>query len=116
MSRALLLNNCAPYTDMWYFIRLLKETGRYSLSPVYVVGVYSGEDKLGEGFGSSLRMAEFRVSLAGDRTLNSYLFLFTGLGGCASSTLSYSNAPRPSSGADVNFLDSSRPESFRDPA
>ncbi|KAG8982648.1 hypothetical protein FRB90_006655, partial [Tulasnella sp. 427] len=42
--------------------RLLKETGRYSISPMYVVGVYSGADKLGEGFGSSLRMAEFRAS------------------------------------------------------
>ncbi|KAG9051439.1 hypothetical protein FS837_006615 [Tulasnella sp. UAMH 9824] len=42
--------------------RLLKETGRYSISPMYVVGVFSGEDKLGEGFGSSLRMAEFRAS------------------------------------------------------
>lgn len=42
--------------------RLLKETGRYSISPMYVVGVFSGADKLGEGFGSSLRMAEFRAS------------------------------------------------------
>ncbi|KAG8863844.1 hypothetical protein FRB96_007681 [Tulasnella sp. 330] len=42
--------------------RLLKETGRYSISPMFVVGVYSGQDKLGEGFGSSLRMAEFRAS------------------------------------------------------
>lgn len=28
-----------------------------------MVGVYSGADKLGEGFGSSLKMAEYRVSL-----------------------------------------------------
>ena len=41
--------------------RLLRETGRYSNTPMYVVGIYTGEDKLGEGFGSSLRMAEFRV-------------------------------------------------------
>lgn len=41
--------------------RLLKETGRLSNSPVFVVGIYSGADKLGEGFGSSLRMAEYRV-------------------------------------------------------
>ncbi|ORX54137.1 ribonuclease III [Hesseltinella vesiculosa] len=41
--------------------RLLSETGRLSRSPVYVVGVFSGEHKLGEGFGSSLRMAEFRA-------------------------------------------------------
>ncbi|VDB87984.1 unnamed protein product [Peniophora sp. CBMAI 1063] len=42
--------------------RLLAETGRNSNSPVYVVGVYSGADKLGEGFGSSLRMAEYRAA------------------------------------------------------
>lgn len=44
-------------------LRLLKETGRFSVSPVFVVGIYSGQDKLGEGFGSSLSMAEFRVRM-----------------------------------------------------
>lgn len=42
--------------------RLLKETGRFSISPVYVVGIYSGSDQLGEGFGSSLKMAEYRAA------------------------------------------------------
>ncbi|KAF4611052.1 hypothetical protein D9613_006829 [Agrocybe pediades] len=42
--------------------RLLKETGRFSNSPVFVVGIFSGADKLGEGFGASLRMAEFRAA------------------------------------------------------
>ncbi|KII87462.1 hypothetical protein PLICRDRAFT_142762 [Plicaturopsis crispa FD-325 SS-3] len=42
--------------------RLLKETGRFSNSPVFVVGIYSGPDQLGEGFGSSLKMAEFRAA------------------------------------------------------
>ncbi|THH12984.1 hypothetical protein EW146_g7189 [Bondarzewia mesenterica] len=42
--------------------RLLKETGRHSNSPVFIVGIYSGADKLGEGFGSSLRMAEYRAA------------------------------------------------------
>ncbi|ETW78978.1 hypothetical protein HETIRDRAFT_453510 [Heterobasidion irregulare TC 32-1] len=42
--------------------RLLKETGRFSNSPVFVVGIFSGADKLGEGFGSSLQMAEFRAA------------------------------------------------------
>jgi large subunit ribosomal protein L44 len=50
---------------------LLKETGRLSISPVFVVGVYSGADKLGEGFGSSLKMAEFRA--AEDALLRLYL-------------------------------------------
>ncbi|KAI0792111.1 60S ribosomal protein L3 [Abortiporus biennis] len=51
--------------------RLLKETGRFSNSPVFVVGIYSGADKLGEGFGSSLKMAEFRA--AEDSLLRLYL-------------------------------------------
>ncbi|EJD07413.1 ribonuclease III [Fomitiporia mediterranea MF3/22] len=42
--------------------RLLKETGRLSNSPVFVVGIYSGDEKLGEGFGSSLKMAEYRAA------------------------------------------------------
>ncbi|TDL23781.1 ribonuclease III [Rickenella mellea] len=42
--------------------RILKETGRRTNSPIFVVGVYSGVDKLGEGFGSSLKMAEFRAA------------------------------------------------------
>ncbi|KAI8339001.1 ribonuclease III domain-containing protein [Chlamydoabsidia padenii] len=41
--------------------RLLSETGRKSSSPVFVVGVFSDNEKLGEGFGSSLKMAEHRA-------------------------------------------------------
>ncbi|KAI9491042.1 ribonuclease III domain-containing protein [Zychaea mexicana] len=41
--------------------RLLSETGRLSSAPVFVIGVFSGENKLGEGFGSSLKMAEYRA-------------------------------------------------------
>lgn len=44
--------------------RLLKETGRFSNSPVFVVGIYSGNEQLGEGFGSSLNMAEYRVRVS----------------------------------------------------
>ena len=49
--------------------RLLKETGRMSISPVFVVGIFSGEVKVGEAFGSSLRMAEFRVRISPIRLL-----------------------------------------------
>ncbi|THH01774.1 hypothetical protein EW145_g6858 [Phellinidium pouzarii] len=42
--------------------RLLRETGRLSNSPTFVVGIYSGSEKLGEGFGSSLKMAEYRAA------------------------------------------------------
>jgi dsRNA-specific ribonuclease len=37
--------------------RLLSETGRLSRTPVYVVGIFSGKDKLGEAAGSSLEYA-----------------------------------------------------------
>ncbi|CAG8477939.1 11053_t:CDS:2 [Acaulospora colombiana] len=41
--------------------RLKGESGAHSVAPVFVVGVYSGVDELGEGFGSSKKMAEFRA-------------------------------------------------------
>lgn len=44
--------------------RLLAETGRDSRHPVFVVGVYSGKDKLGEGPGASLDEARFRATTA----------------------------------------------------
>jgi dsRNA-specific ribonuclease len=42
--------------------RLISETGRLSRTPVFVVGVFSGDDKLGEGAGSSLNEARVRAS------------------------------------------------------
>ncbi|KAF2093334.1 ribonuclease III [Rhizodiscina lignyota] len=42
--------------------RLLSETGRKSIAPVFVVGVYSGLDKLGEGAGGSLDEARNRAA------------------------------------------------------
>lgn len=44
--------------------RLLAETGRESRHPVFVVGVYSGRDKLGEGAGASLDEGRFRATAA----------------------------------------------------
>ncbi|CAN9196492.1 unnamed protein product [Alternaria alternata] len=44
--------------------RLISETGRLSRHPVFVVGVYSGKDKLGEGSGSSLDEARTRAAAA----------------------------------------------------
>lgn len=44
--------------------RLISETGRLSRHPVFVVGVYSGKDKLGEGAGSSLNEARVRAAAA----------------------------------------------------
>ncbi|KZF23400.1 ribonuclease III [Xylona heveae TC161] len=44
--------------------RLLSETGRHSRHPVFVVGVYSGKDKLGEGIGGSLDEARIRAAIS----------------------------------------------------
>lgn len=43
--------------------RILSETGRKSRSPVFVVGVFAGKDKLGEGSGSSLDEARIRAAV-----------------------------------------------------
>ena len=40
--------------------RILSETGRHSRTPVFVVGVFSGTEKLGEGTGASLKEARTR--------------------------------------------------------
>ena len=44
--------------------RMLSETGRKSRHPVFVVGVYTGNEKLGEGAGSSLNEARTRAAVA----------------------------------------------------
>ncbi|QSZ35683.1 hypothetical protein DSL72_006805 [Monilinia vaccinii-corymbosi] len=44
--------------------RILSETGRRSRSPVFVVGIYSGQEKLGEAPGASLDEAKIRASVA----------------------------------------------------
>ncbi|KAH6899022.1 ribonuclease III domain-containing protein [Thelonectria olida] len=43
--------------------RLESETGRRSRTPVFVVGVYSGGEKLGEGTGPSLNVARWKASM-----------------------------------------------------
>jgi dsRNA-specific ribonuclease len=55
----------------------LKETGRYSNTPLFVVGIYLGDVKLGEGWGGSLKMAEYRVCTSLHiQNVISYLFIF----------------------------------------
>lgn len=44
--------------------RMLSETGRHSRTPVFVVGIFSGHDKLGEGSGPSLAEARTRASIS----------------------------------------------------
>lgn len=43
--------------------RLLSETGRLSRTPVYVVGIFSGNDKLGEGTASNLGFARQKAAM-----------------------------------------------------
>lgn len=57
-----LINTVQKYQREPPVSRLLAESGRASNSPTFIVGVFSGPDKLGEGFGSSLKMAEFRAA------------------------------------------------------
>jgi dsRNA-specific ribonuclease len=48
--------------------RLITETGRLSRTPVFVVGVFSGDDKLGEGAGASLNEGRVRAAAAALRS------------------------------------------------
>jgi dsRNA-specific ribonuclease len=44
--------------------RLISESGRHSAHPIFVVGVYSGRDKLGEAVGGNLEEAKNRAAAA----------------------------------------------------
>ncbi|ETS62031.1 hypothetical protein PaG_03587 [Moesziomyces aphidis] len=57
-----LASTCAKYNKPAPQSRMIAESGRLSISPVFVVGVYSGATKIGEASGSSIRMAEFRAA------------------------------------------------------
>lgn len=68
-----LSETCKKYAKERPQSRLIAETGRLSINPIFVVGVWSGKDKLGEGTGSRIKMAEYRVSF--ERSLVYYLGL-----------------------------------------
>jgi large subunit ribosomal protein L44 len=58
----MLLNNIASKLSQPKPVsRLLKESGRASVAPVFIVGMYVDSQKIGEGYGSSIAMAETRV-------------------------------------------------------
>ncbi|PKY08827.1 ribonuclease III [Aspergillus campestris IBT 28561] len=44
--------------------KIISETGRKSRHPVFIVGIFSGKDKLGEGSGASLLEARSRAAVA----------------------------------------------------
>ncbi|KAN0062836.1 54S ribosomal protein L3 mitochondrial [Thecaphora frezii] len=53
---------CAKYGRPPPQSRLVAESGRLSINPIFVVGVYSGTHKIGEGTGSAIKMAEYRAA------------------------------------------------------
>ncbi|KAJ1666723.1 54S ribosomal protein L3 mitochondrial [Coemansia sp. RSA 1813] len=58
MLRALCKRKNLPYP----VARILKETGRFTSSPVFIVGIFTGTRMIGMGYGSSIKMAEFRAA------------------------------------------------------
>ena len=60
--KRVLSETCTKYGKPSPQSRLIAETGRLSISPVFVVGVWSGRVQLGEATGSSIRMAEYRAA------------------------------------------------------
>jgi dsRNA-specific ribonuclease len=59
-----LIKLCAREGFQHPIARLLSETGRCSNAAVFVVGIYSGIEKLGEGAGPSLTEARTRAAIA----------------------------------------------------
>ncbi|KAI1148708.1 ribonuclease III [Nemania diffusa] len=70
--------------------RLLSETGRLSRTPVYVVGIYSGRDKLGEAAGPNLESAKIAASI---NALKSWYLYSPGAVGLPSDTLAEDAPP-----------------------
>jgi dsRNA-specific ribonuclease len=55
---------CARESFQAPVAKVITETGRHSRAPVFVVGIFSGKDKLGEGSGASLIEARTRAAVA----------------------------------------------------
>lgn len=55
---------CARENFLPPVARIIAETGRVSRHPVFVVGIFSGREKLGEGSGSSLDEARIRAAVS----------------------------------------------------
>ncbi|KAI1760846.1 54S ribosomal protein L3 [Hypoxylon sp. FL1150] len=70
--------------------RLLSETGRLSRTPVFVVGVYSGRDMLGEGAGPTLDAARTAAAI---KALKAWYLYSPGNVGLPSDTFAEDAAP-----------------------
>ncbi|KAI1386398.1 54S ribosomal protein L3 [Hypoxylon trugodes] len=81
--------------------RLLSETGRASRTPVYVVGIFSGHDKLGEGTGPNLDAARTAAAI---NTLKSWYLYSPGNVGVPSDTFAEDAAPWKPSYVDIGEI------------
>lgn len=81
--------------------RLESETGRMSRTPVFVVGIYSGRDKLGEGAGPSLDSARVAASI---NALKAWYLYSPGDIGVPSDTLADDAAPWKPAYVDIGEI------------
>ncbi|KAI1776885.1 54S ribosomal protein L3 [Hypoxylon cercidicola] len=81
--------------------RLLSETGRLSRTPVFVVGIYSGRDQLGEGAGPHLDAARISAAI---KALKSWYLYSPGDVGVPSDTFVEGAAPWKPAYVDIGEI------------
>ncbi|KAI0393012.1 ribonuclease III [Xylariaceae sp. FL0594] len=81
--------------------RLLSETGRMSRTPVFVVGIYSGMDKLGEAAGPSLSAAKTAAAI---NALKAWYLYSPGVVDVPSDTLAEDAAPWTPAYVDIGEI------------
>lgn len=81
--------------------RLLSETGRLTRTPVYVVGIYSGRDQLGEAAGPSLESTKIAASV---HALKSWYLYSPGDVGLPSDTFAEDAAPWKPAYVDIGEI------------
>ncbi|KAH6659255.1 54S ribosomal protein L3 [Truncatella angustata] len=81
--------------------RLESETGRLSRTPVFVVGIYSGRDKLGEGTGSDLDSARVAAAI---NALKAWYLYSPGEVGVPSDTLAEDAGPWKPAYVDIGEI------------
>lgn len=81
--------------------RLESETGRMSRTPVFVVGIYSGRDKLGEGSGPNLDHARIAAAI---NALKSWYLYSPGTVGVPSDTFAQDAEPWKPAHVDIGEI------------